>query len=225
MRLFILSLAVLCAPATAQDMREHMDDDPVNLMVLVDRLEARDESAGSRLAWDANMWAGRDFNKLLLRTEGTLVKGRVDAANLEALWARPAARWWDLVVGARQDFRPRQSRSWLAVGMTGLAPYRVKVEATAYVGENWRTAVQLQTEYELLLTNRLILQPRLELNAYGKSDHGRGLDSGLSDVEFGLRMRYEIRREFAPYIGVAWANRLQGSGDELQIVAGLRAWY
>jgi copper resistance protein B len=216
-------------------MREHMNDDPTNVMFLVDRLERRDATGSSPSIWDANLWIGRDFNKLLLRTEGEVLKGRVEDANLEALWARPVSRWWELVVGARQDFRPEPARSWLALGVVGLAPYRVQVEATAYVGEGARTALALQLEYELLLTNRLILQPRLEINAYGKEDRSRGIGAGVSDLELGLRLRYEIRREFAPYVGVAWANKFGATADfaraggtdpyELQVLAGLRVWY
>ncbi|MEO8313795.1 MAG: copper resistance protein B [Pseudomonadota bacterium] len=216
-------------------MREHADDNPLNVMVLADRLEIRDARQASPLVWDASIWVGRDYNKLLLRTEGEIVKARVEAGNVEALWVRPFARWWDLAVGARHEFQPRQSRSWLALGVTGLAPYRFQVEATAYVGETGRTALQLQTKYDLLLTNRLILQPRVELNAYGRSDRSRGIGSGVSDLELGLRLRYEIRREIAPYFGVAWANKFGSTADlarvqgvashEVQVLAGLRVWY
>jgi copper resistance protein B len=216
-------------------MRQHMDDDPLNFMVLVDRLEVRSAQLGSPLVWDANLWIGRDFNKLLLRTEGEYREGHTEEGNIEAFWARPVSRWWDLVVGAREDFRPKQTRSWAALGVVGLAPYRFHVEATAYIGESARTALALQAEYELLLTNRLILQPRLELNLYGKEDRSRGIGSGLSDLEVGLRLRYELRREIAPYLGVAWVNRFGQTAEltraagmqphELQALAGLRAWY
>ena len=159
----------------------------------------------------------------------------VTDADLEALWARPLARWWDVVAGVRHEFEPQDARSWLALGVTGIMPYQFHLQVTAYVGEQGRTALQLESEYQLLLTNRLILQPRLELNAYGKDDPLRGTGSGLSDLELGLRLRYEIRREFAPYVGVAWVHRLgrtaaltrAGGADasDLQVLVGLRAWY
>jgi copper resistance protein B len=127
----------------------------------------------------------------------------------------------------REDFRPGDARSWLAVGVMGLTPYRFNVQATAYIGDAGRTALRVEAEYDMLLTNRLILQPRLELDAYGKDDPSRGVGSGISSVEVGLRLRYEIRREFAPYAGVAWVNRYGYTNDvhELQALAGLRIWF
>jgi copper resistance protein B len=101
----------------------------------------------------------------------------------------------------RQDFRPGDPQTWAAVGIQGLAPYWFEVEATGYVGAGGRTAAKLEVEYELLFTNRLILQPLVELELYGKSDPERGIGRGLSSLETGLRLRYEIRREFAPYVG------------------------
>lgn len=211
-----------------------MDDDPIVAMFMVDRLEVRNVE-GDPLNWDVNVSIGRDFNKLLIRTEGELVDGRVEGAELEALWARPVARWWSLVAGARQDIRPQEARSWLALGVEGLAPYQFHVQATGYVGEEGRTALRLETEYDLLLTNRLILQPRFELNAYGKPDLSRGIGSGISDLELGLRLRFEIRREVATYLGVAWVNKFGRTADianangedahELQALVGLRVWY
>ena len=216
-------------------MRGHMDDDPIISRFMIDRLEFRRVEGPDPLNWDANVWIGRDFNKLLIRTEGEVVDGRVEDADLEALWARPVSRWWSLVAGARQDFKPKAARSWLAAGVEGLAPYQFHVKATGYVGEQRRTALRLETEYDLLLTNRWILQPRVEINAYGKSDVSRGIGSGISDLELGLRLRFEIRREVAPYLGVAWVNKFGGTADianangedphELQALVGLRVWY
>ncbi len=101
---------------------------------------------------------------------GETANGTTDEATVEAFWARPVSRWWNLALGVREDFRPGDSRSWLAVGVMGLAPYRFNVQATAYLGDAGRTALRVETEYDMLLTNRLILQPRLELDAYGKDD-------------------------------------------------------
>jgi copper resistance protein B len=202
---------------------------------MLDRLEIRDTGEGSALSWNANAWFGRDFNKLLLRTEGEQIHGEGVDAEVSAFWARPVARWWNQVIGARHDFEPGASRTWLAFGVEGTAPYQFHVQATGYLGVQGRTAVRLETEYDLLLTNRLILQPRMELNAYGKADRNRGIGSGLSDLDVGLRLRYELRREVAPYLGVAWVNRFGSTADiarangedahELQAFAGLRVWY
>jgi copper resistance protein B len=216
-------------------MREHMDDDPLNVMLMLDRFEIRNGKGADPLSWEGRAWIGRDFSKLLLRSEGEAVDGHAASAELEALWMRPVSRWWDLVVGARHEFKPKKSRDWLALGVVGLAPYRIHVQATGYVSEGGRTALRLETDCELLVTNHLILEPRMELNAYGKKDFSRGLGSGISDLELGLRLRYEIRREIAPYLGAAWVNRFgstaglaRANGEdahELQVLAGLRVWY
>ena len=121
-------------------------------------------------------------------------------------------------------------RSWAAFGVQGLAPYWFEIEATAYVGDGGRTAARFRAEYELLLTQRLILQPEIELNWYGHRDRARAISTGLSDAEFGLRLRYEIRREIAPYVGVAWKHRSDGGESGMrangaQLVAGLRLWF
>ena len=151
------------------------------------------------------------------------------------MYGRAFSRWWEVVAGIRQDFRPADPQTWAAVGIQGLAPYWFEVEATAYVGESGKTAVRLETEYELLVTNRLILQPLIEVNLFGKSDPARGIGAGLSTTEIGLRARYEFRRELAPYVGVTW-NRKYGrtadyataAGDAVsgaRLVLGARLWF
>jgi copper resistance protein B len=139
------------------------------------------------------------------------------------------------VAGIRQDIRPGPSRTWAAIGLQGLAPYWFDVEATAYIGESGRTHVRLESEYELLLTNRVILQPRAELNVYGKSDPEYGIGAGLSSMDVGFRLRYEWRREVAPYVGVIWTRKFfdtvdlaeaAGAGeDDVRLAVGLRLWF
>ena len=212
-----------------------MDDRERYGKVLLDQLEWRDTSEGCARAWDIEAWYGSDYNKAWLRTEGDRVDGHSEDARAELFWDRILSRWWHLQAGARQDFGEGPSRTWAAVGVQGLAPYWFEVEATLYAGEQGRTAARLKAEYELLLTQRLILQPEAEANLYGKSDRERGLGSGLSDVEAALRLRYEIRREFAPYVGVVWSRRFGDTADlarasgsdtnDLQVVAGFRIWF
>jgi copper resistance protein B len=219
----------------SRSMKAHMADDPTHYMVLLDRSELQNAKGETPLVWDAKAWVGKDLNRLYLRSDGEAQDGAMRSATVEALWARPISRWWNLVAGIRQDFRPDPSRSWLAVGAIGLAPYRFNVEATAYLGDQGRTALRIETEYDLLLTNRLILQPRVEINAYGKDDRAREIGSGLSSAEAGLRLRYEIRRELAPYAGLAWSKAFGTTAElaraaghesrEMQAVAGLRIWF
>ena len=148
---------------------------------------------------------------------------------------RVLARWWSLQAGVRHDFNEGPSRSWLGFGVQGLGPYWFEVEAAAFVGEQGRLAAIFSGEYEILLTQRLILQPKLEFDLYSKDDSENGIGSGLADSQLALRLRYEIRREFAPYIGVVWTRRYGETADlargqaadtsDLQFVAGLRVWF
>jgi copper resistance protein B len=216
------------------DLRKHMDT-PLLGYVLLDRLEWQNAQEGDRGVWDASGWIGYDLNRLWWRTEGERIGGNFEAAEAHLLYGRAIARWWDLVVGLRQDFDPGPSRSYAALGIQGLAPYWFETQLTFYAGEQGQTAARLEAEYELLLTNRLILQPLLELNAYGQRDLQRGIGAGFSNVEAGLRLRYEIRREFAPYIGLNWNRSLAntadlirtagGDVDDLSMVLGLRMWF
>lgn len=168
---------------------------------LLDQLEAVDASEGTEISWDAIAWVGSDLNRLWLRSEGSALDGSVENGQIEALYGRAVLPWWDVVAGVRQDFGDGPSRTWAAFGVQGLAPYFFEIEATAYVGESGRTALSLEADYDMLFTNRLILTWETEANAFGKSDPERVIGSGLSTVEFGLRLRYEINRQFAPYIG------------------------
>jgi copper resistance protein B len=210
-------------------------DNMIHSFWLLDRLEAWDAEEGTGQAWEAQAWIGTDMNRLWLRSEGERVGGHTEAADLEVLYGRSIARWWDLVAGLRHDFKPGDSQSFAAVGVMGLAPQRFEVEATAYVGERGQTAARFEVEYDVLLTNRLILQPLVEAEFHGKDDPARGVGSGLGTVEAGLRLRYHFRREFAPYIGIvrerAFGNtadyrRQDGEDvDDTRFVAGLRIWF
>lgn len=212
----------------------HMAGDPFAYLVLFDRLEVRGEGGDTGLAWGQDAWFGHDFGRLWIRSEGERGDGHT-RGDVEALWGRPVARWWDVLAGLRHDFAPGGSRQWLALGVIGKAPYHFDIEATAYMGESGRTALQLEAGYDLLLTQRLIAQTRIEVVAYGRADPELERGSGLSSLEAGLRLRYEVRREFAPYLGAAWSRKLAGTGriaeragqprSELQWVAGLRLWF
>lgn len=204
-------------------------------MLLVDQLEAFHGHDGSGQAWELQGWYGGDADKLWLRSEGERSGGRLEDGDVEALWSHAVAAYWDTTLGVRHDLGDGPSRDWLAAGMQGLAPYWFDVEATLYLGSAGRSAARLRASYDLRFTQRLILQPELEANFYGRRDPARGLGRGLTDVQFGLRLRYEIRREFAPYVGVQFVQRLGATADlartagravfDRQFVAGLRIWF
>ena len=210
-------------------------DNGIHSLVRFDRLEAVDTDAGTGLEWKGQAWIGTDTDRLWLRSEGRRDDGRTQAAEIEAMYGRPVSRWWDLLVGVRHDFKPGPSQDFAAIGITGIAPYKFEVQATAYVGSGGRTAARVEIEYETLLTNRLVLQPMLEAEFSGKADARRGIGTGLTTVETGLRLRYEIVRRFAPYVGVSYERAFGGSaalreqqGRETRgahVVAGVRVWF
>jgi copper resistance protein B len=242
-----------------------MDDTAHFGKLMFDQLEWRDGDAGEgRGAWDAQGYYGGDYDKLWVKSEGKYVTGGSEAAmrgsaihnsairdpgvrdsdvrdlgirdaDVEVLWDRVISPWWNVQAGGRQDLGPGQSRTWAAVGIQGLAPQWFETEATAYVSDEGRTAARVKAQYDLLLTQRLVLQPFAEANAYGRSETKNGIGSGLSEVELSVRLRYEIRRQFAPYIGVVWLRRFGESADlarsaggdasDLELAVGLRFWF
>ena len=221
--------------AAFPDVEGHsVHDNAVNSFVLFDQLEWQEGTGGHGVSWDTKGWIGTDRDRFWFRTEGQNEDGRLEEGEAHLLYGRAIARWWEVVAGLRQDVRPGSPQTWAAVGVQGLAPYRFEVEATAYLGASGRTHVRLETEYELLLTNRLILQPQVELDIYGKADPERGIGAGVSSLDVGLRLRYEIRREIAPYLGVVWnqkcfdtADYARQAGDATggaRLVLGARLW-
>lgn len=210
-------------------------DSAINSLFVVNQLEWQGSDDGNAVSWDAKGWVGGDIDRLWLRTEGERAKGRTEKAEIQALWGHAISPWWDLVGGIRQDFKPGDSESWAALGLQGMALYNFEAEATVFIGEAGQTAARLEGDYDILLTNRLVLQPTAEVNFYGKNDPQRGIGSGLSETEAGVRLRYEIRREIAPYIGVTWnrsygktAEYARGEGEdrsEVRWVLGVRLWF
>lgn len=210
-------------------------DSAINSYFVADKLEWQDANDGSALAWDLSGWIGGDIDRLLLRSEGERTNGKTEEAEVQALWGHAISSSWDVVAGARQDFKPGAPQTWAAFGLQGQAISDLDVQATAFIGEAGQTAARLEADYDLLLTNDLILQPTGELNFYGKNDPRRGNGSGLSTSELGLRLRYEITPQFAPYVGVTWNRSYGKTADyareddedvaEARLVVGLRLWF
>lgn len=202
--------------------------------LLLDRLEYHARKGADASVWDAQAWFGGDYNKLWLKSEGNAVSGRAEEADLQALYARRVSPFWYLQTGVRQEVRPTPSRNQGVIAIQGLAPYWFNVEASAFIGGG-SVSGRLEVEYDQLLTQRLILQPRIETNFAGSAEPARGVGKGLNDVELGLRLRYEIKREIAPYVGVTWARKLGDTADltrqqgkdvtEKALVVGIRVWY
>lgn len=225
--------------AAFQDLDEHlMHGESIHSYWALDRLEVWDaDEDGTGVAWEAMGWVGSDLNRLWLRSEGERVGGSTESADVEVLYGRAIARWWDAVAGVRHDlgFGGGPSRSYAALGVIGLAPYMFEVSATAYLGESGQVGIGAEAEYEMLFTNRLIGQWLVEGEAWSKDDPEVGIGSGLSTVEAGFRLRYEFHRQFAPYVGVVWERAYGGTADQrraqsgdiddTRIVAGVRIWF
>jgi copper resistance protein B len=183
---------------------------------------------------DAEGWYGNDYDKAWFKAEGERRDGRLQTLRTEALWDRTFAPYWSTQLGVRHDSGGGDFRNWLAFGVRGLAPYWFDTEAFGY-WTGGRLGARFKVRYDLLFTQRLVLEPEVEANLYSRSDPARGLGSGVSDLTLGLRLRYEIRREFAPYIGVTWARNFGGTADyarargernkTAQAVAGVRIWF
>lgn len=215
---------------------EHMQHaDGINTFLRFDRLEAWHDDGEDGQAWEIGGWAGTDTDRLWLRSEGEREAGQTHAADLELLYGHSVGPWWDVVGGVRHDFQPDGSQTWAAVGVQGLAPWFIELQATAYLSDEGQVAAEFEAEHHARLSTRWILESQLELALHGDDDPARGIGSGLSSVEAGLRLRYEITPRFAPYVGLAWERRYgdtadlaEAAGESVEgtrVVAGLRFWF
>jgi copper resistance protein B len=203
-----------------------LNNNPSFLSAMVNQNEVRTGPGGALYRWDGEAWYGGNSNRLWLRSEGSLDtgSGKVDEAEAQVLYGRPVTAFFDLQTGARYNFDPSPSRAWLTLGFEGLAPLYWHVGAFAFLSDGGHAAARLEASYELFLTQRIILEPQIEANLYAKSEPRRGIVRGLSDLDSGLRLRYEIRRQIAPYIGWTYQGGA-GSPDRSRFAAGIRAWY
>ena len=198
--------------------------------------EYRVQNGGDAYRWDGEGWFGGDTNRFVVKTEGEgTVRGGLESGEVQALYSRAINPWFNLQAGVRHDFRPGPARTYATIGFEGLAPYWFEVEGALFLSDKGDLLGRLEGYYDQRITQRLILQPRVELNFAGQDIPAIGIGSGLSDAELGLRLRYEIKREFAPYIGVSWERKMGGSarfarvaGDRVEstsLVIGIRAWF
>jgi len=220
-------------PPIRHDAMQHAPS--VHSLLRVDRLEHGEGRYGSSQAWEASGWIGGDINRLWLRSEGERSGGRTGTADVELLYGRSISPWWDVVAGMKQDVGTGPSRSWAALGIQGLAPYKFETAATLYLGSGGQVMAKAEVEYEVLLTNRLILQPLLEATLAARDEPERRIGRGVNKAEAGLRLRYEFSRRFAPYIGITHERRFgdhadhaEATGDharDTRWVAGIRMWF
>jgi len=225
------------APTDMNRARVILNDEHGNVFVskvMSNVLEYQNQNGEDGYRWDAEAWFGGDIDRVVLKTEGE--GGRsVDNAEIQVLYSRAWDHVTDLQFGIRHDIEPKPARTYLAMGFETLLPYWFEAEVALFVGQRGQVLGRLGGSYDLQLTQRLVFQPRAELNFAAKNDSGIGLGSGLTDAELGLRLRYEIQREFAPYIGVSWERKFGDTADYARadgeraettsFVVGLRAWY
>ena len=204
--------------------------------VLFDQFEGRTSGNTTDFRWSGQGRVGTDYDKLWIKSEGFVrSNGKVEDGRHEFLYDRAISTYFDLQGGFRSDIDSHRTRNWAAFGIQGLAPLFFNVEATGYVSDRGHLAARFEASYDLLLTQRLILQPEIEINLYSKSDPARRVGAGFSDIDAGLRVRYEISRKFAPYIGVAYegkfgqtagfARRAGDSTRDVRFLFGIRSWF
>jgi copper resistance protein B len=210
-------------------------DDPLIYKVMIDKLETRSTDGPDPLVLEADVWVGYDLHKFWLKTDVERVDGETEEAEVQLIYSRAITPFWDFQAGWRRNIKPEPDRDYLALGFRGLAPYLFELDAALFIGESGQLSVRLDTEYEYLFTQKLVLSPELSINLYSKDDEEVGIGSGLSDMELGLRLHYQVHRQFAPYIGVNWSKQFGqtadfteaegGDASDTQVVAGIRAWF
>ncbi|MGE7197472.1 copper resistance protein B [Brevundimonas naejangsanensis] len=204
--------------------------------VMIDQLEATSVDGEEGYAWDAQGWYGGDIHRFWWKSEGEgEFGGELEEAELQALYSRAFTPYFDFQTGLRQTYRPEGDRTDLVVGVQGLAPYWFEVDAAAFLSNKGELTARAEAEYDQRMTQKLILQPRAEVNLSAEDIPELGIGAGLSTLQVGARLRYEIRREFAPYVGVEWTRSFGAtrdfaeargrSAEDTRLVVGVRAWF
>lgn len=229
MRRMLLALGLSLGVATPVAAEENFFFHMVRAEADAARIDSEDV-----ISWEGDAWIGGDVNKLWFKTEGEIENGETHDAEIQALWSRNVATFWDLQAGVRVDLAP-DAVTYLALGVQGLAPYRFETEATAFVSEDGDFSARFGQSLDLRFTQRLIAEPHVELQAYAQDIEERNIGAGVSDIEAGVQLRYEITRKFAPYVDLVWARALgetaslrRADGEAVEtssVRAGLRFWF
>jgi copper resistance protein B len=236
MRSFHIFLALIAfsSPVAAQRGIELMDRRTF-VFLMADEFEISDVNGANDFVWDLDLSVGGDFHKFWFKTRGEHSDKDPDESEVQILYSKAILPFWDLQAGMRRVLEPGDERNWAAFSIRGLARNFFDVEAELFLAEGDQSSLRIKGEYELFITQRLILSPEVEIVSYGRSEPLRRIGSGLSEIAFDLRLRYEWKREVAPYIGLSWL-RLEGDTRALARAAGadardttlsigLRAWF
>jgi copper resistance protein B len=227
--------AVKDEPTSGMETMQPVMDRPILAHIIFSQLEGRWNGTNTEFRWEGQGWVGTDYDKLWIKSEATLTNGALGDSQQQFLYDRAVTTYFDLQGGLRSDIDSRPTRNWAAFGVQGLAPYFFDLELTGYASDQGHLAAKLEASYDLLITQRLILQPQIELNLYSKADPARLVGAGFSDIDTGLRLRYEFSRNFAPYLGVvyegkfgqsaSYARRLGESTGDFRFAFGVRVWF
>jgi copper resistance protein B len=209
-------------------------DDPLLFKLNIDKFEKRNKDSDSYV-FESQAWLGYDLNKLKIKTKAERVNGSTENAEIELLYSKAILPFWDLQIGLRHNAEPKPERNWAVIGFQGVSPYYFDIDAALYIGESGRSEFSFEAEYEQMITQRLVLIPEVEFTFSGKTDEATATGSGLVSSEISLRLAYEVKREFSPYIGVTWeakhgktkrmAAQEGESTSETKLVAGFQAWF
>ncbi len=209
----------------------------INWLVIGDRLEYRTNAGDPTMLWDIQGWIGSDTDRLWVKTEGLYLgnEAQLDEGEIQALYSRAISPFFDFQAGIRQDFAAGPKRTYGVLGFQGLAPYWFEIEAAAFISDKGEVTARVEAEYELLLTQRLVFQPRIELSFSTENIPELRTGRGLSNAQLEGRLRYEIRRTIAPYVGISWsratgrtAQFLRADGEDpgnVSFVTGIRFWF
>ena len=181
----------------------------------VDRLEYVESHDINATEFEGHAWVGDSYTRYMFRSEVELVNDSLEIAELDFLYSRAISPFWDLRLGYRRELREDDQRNWASIGLNGLAPYWFEIDASLFFNEDGNTLLDIEAEYDLLITQRLVVQPRLDIHSYSKTDRAMGQGKGLSTVKAGFRMRYDVDRQFSPYLGMERVVRHGETADLL----------
>ena len=235
MKTNIKMASLILAMVPAGSFAAGLSDDPILTYFKADQLELRDANAGTALVWEVDAWLGQDLNKFWVKSSGERVNGETESSEIDLLYSKGFSPFWDVQFGLRHEFKPDSSENSLGVGLLGLAPYLFEVDANVFVNDDDLFNARISAEYEYLFSQQLILIPNLEMSLYSDDDVARGIGSGLSNAELGLRLHYEVIREISPYIGINYERKFGGTADfstaegesssDTQLLTGISFWF
>jgi copper resistance protein B len=229
MKMKKILLRLMTIMMIAQYIQASSGDDPLRTMLVMDRFEIlnNDENTG---IWESSFYLGYDLDKFYLYSDGEVSSDGLESSQNELVYSRAISPFWDAQIGLVYDKSANASKTWAELTIAGLAPYYFETRAALLVNTDGNVGLRVDAEYEALFTQQLILSSSIEADFYTKDDTKLGIGSGLSSVEADLRLRYEIQREIAPYVGVTWERNFGTTHNynpinETNFLLGVRFWF